>query len=81
MKTTFTALMICVVLTLNNYAQDVPHTVLEGHWDSVHSVSFSPDGSTIASGSTDETIRLWNTNTGTHLRTLIGHTDSVSGHV
>lgn len=33
---------------------------LEGHTDFVHSVEFSPDGQTLASGSEDGTIKLWN---------------------
>ena len=40
-------------------------------------MSFSPDGNTLASGSWDDTIRLWDVNTGRHIRTLSGHTDSV----
>ena len=48
-----------------------------GHTGLVESVSFSPDGRTLASGSTDETIRLWDVSSGRHLRTLTGHTDSV----
>jgi WD40 repeat protein len=32
---------------------------LEGHQNSVTSVSFSPDGKTLASGSHDNTIKLW----------------------
>ncbi|WP_414586543.1 eIF2A-related protein [Scytonema sp. PCC 10023] len=33
---------------------------LQKHEDAVHSVSFSPDGKTLASGSADNTIKLWN---------------------
>jgi len=33
-------------------------------------VAFSPDGKTIATGSTDETVKLWNAATGQQLMTL-----------
>ena len=55
----------------------IGHRESKGHTDSVNSVSFSPDGSTIASGSDDDTVRLWDVNTGTHIKTLTGHTDLV----
>ncbi|KAK6810873.1 hypothetical protein RU639_013594 [Aspergillus parasiticus] len=51
---------------------------LEGHSDSVISVAFSPDGRTLASGSDDATIKLWDTMTGTERQTLEGHSDSVN---
>ena len=45
---------------------------------SVRSVSFSPDGATLASGSGDRTIRLWDVATGESIATLEGHTSLVS---
>ena len=40
----------------------------------IRSVSFSPDGNNVAIGSADGTIRLWEINTGKHIRSLKGHT-------
>ncbi|MFT7584058.1 MAG: WD40 repeat protein [Cellvibrionaceae bacterium] len=42
-----------------DYAQDHPSTPYLGHEKSVLSVSFSPGGQMLASGSHDQTIRLW----------------------
>ena len=52
-------------------------SLLTGHTDDVNSVSFSPDGQTLASGSSDETLRLWDVGTGRVIRTLTGHTSWV----
>ena len=51
--------------------------LLTGHTAGVRSVAFNPDGHTIASGSDDNTIRLWDVSAGRHLRTLTGHTGDV----
>ena len=51
---------------------------LEGHGSEVTSVAFSPDGKTLASGSNDDTIRLWDVVTGAEVRTFIGHTAQVN---
>ena len=56
------------------------HTIT--HAGFVDIVTFSPDGRTIASGSSslngDGTISLWDADTGEPLRTLTGHTDFVT---
>ena len=52
-------------------------TLLTGHTDIVSSTAYSPDGTTLASGSWDNTIHLWNAQTGERKKTLSGHTDRV----
>ena len=51
---------------------------LEGHSDCVSSVTFSPDGKLLASGSLDSTVKLWNAEDGSLVRTLEGHTARVA---
>ncbi|MCC3529531.1 MAG: AAA family ATPase, partial [Microcoleus sp. PH2017_22_RUC_O_B] len=50
---------------------------LETHSSLVKSVSFSPDGKTLASGSDDETIKLWDITTGKEIRAIQGHKEWV----
>ncbi|WP_418006425.1 WD40 repeat domain-containing protein [Nostoc piscinale] len=50
---------------------------LEGHTDIVWGIAFSSDGKLLASGSRDQTVKLWRPD-GTLLQTLKGHTESVT---
>ena len=50
---------------------------LEGHTDIVRSVAFSNDGKRIASGSDDNTVKVWDAITGRMSLVFHGHTDQV----
>lgn len=50
---------------------------LSGHFNSVSTVAISPDGTCFASGSFDDTIKLWNLETGELLHTLTEHLQPV----
>jgi RNA polymerase sigma factor (sigma-70 family) len=43
------------------------------HKSEIYGLAFSPDGKILASGSRDQTIRLWDVEKGTSTRTLEGH--------
>ena len=51
---------------------------LTEHTGDIRCVVYSPTGVVLASGSTDNTIRLWRTSTGEHLNTLDKHTGDVN---
>ncbi|MBH8555340.1 serine/threonine protein kinase [Nostocaceae cyanobacterium CENA357] len=46
---------------------------LKGHSSDVNSVTFSPDGKILVTGSDDKTIKLWNLATAQEIHTLRGH--------
>ena len=77
-KITLTVLILLNFITLNIFAENFSYTRFDGHSHGIRSVAFShPDGKMIASGSSDNTIRLWNAKTGALLKILTGHSRSV----
>jgi WD40 repeat protein/serine/threonine protein kinase len=54
-----------------------PYLTLTGHSNGILSMAFASDGRTMASGSFDNSIRIWDVVTGHTLKTLNGHTGGV----
>lgn len=52
--------------------------ILKGHEDYIGCLLYSPNSKIIASGSNDQTIRLWDVKTGKHIRTLTGHQSNIN---
>ena len=51
--------------------------MLNGHSSDVTSVCYSPDGKTLASGSNDKTVRIWDVMSGECVHVLNGHSSYV----
>ena len=74
---TFTLLLVSTFLLPTRVATAQLKTTLEGHTNIVPSVAFSPNGKMLASASWDQTVRIWNVNTGRLLHILRGHTNDI----
>ena len=55
------------------YASPTSTRTLAGHGGPVLGVTFSPSGRWIASASADQTVRIWDANTGAQVKQLSGH--------
>lgn len=58
-------------------ADKVEIFTLQGHGSSINSVAFSPNGKFVASGSKDNTVKLWDVESGKPIWTFQGHKDEV----
>jgi WD40 repeat protein len=66
------------LITERERMQDGRPKLLEGHKHTVTSVAFSPDGKTIVSGSSDQTVRVWDAATGVEQHKITGHKSPVT---
>ncbi len=51
--------------------------VLRGHSGEVYALAVTPDGRQVVSGSQDKTLKVWDLEIGSELRTLSGHSGAV----
>lgn len=65
------------LIQVRNAATGQVEQRLEGHSDTIYTMALSPDGSMLASGSADRTIRLWDMRTGKTRRSLSGHEKTI----
>ena len=63
-----------IILTFGSWKQDFR----ESHSDAVVCVDCNPQGSLIASGSSDMTVRLWEVRSGKCVQTIQAHSDRIS---
>jgi WD40 repeat protein len=69
-------LLLCLTDTVyGNSSGDESIKTLVGHNSYVYSVTFSPDGKLLASGSGDRTVKLWDIKSGACIKTLVGHNE------
>jgi hypothetical protein len=66
-----------VKLEKDVFFPDKPSLTLKGHSSTVHQIRFSPNGKFVASASSDNTVRLWDTKSGKLVSTFYGHKDPV----
>lgn len=70
--------LFLVLGSVPTYVQAQPSPIHSIHLGAVTSVAFNSDGSLVASGSQDSSVKLWDVVTGRELRTLKGHKAGIS---
>ena len=66
-----------LVVALAIQAHAVEPKILTGHTDPAYAAVYSADGTKLVTASFDKTLRLWDLNSATTLRTMSGHTGLV----
>lgn len=78
----FITLLFSIFLLMPANSQADPELIInKSHNDTIRCVKYSPDGKYFATGSKDQTIKLWDIKTGNLIRTFIGHKGGVNSIV
>ena len=72
-----TALLLALLAVMTSQLGAVEPKLLIGHTDPAYAAVYTPDGTKLVTASFDKTLRIWDLNSGTTLRTLTGHTGLV----
>lgn len=73
----FTGFIVFITMPIHSQKDESLVRILSKHKEPILSAAFSPDDNTIATGSADKMIYLWNAGTGEVIKTLEGHTGKV----
>ena len=76
MRVLLAVLLAVWMVGSSNESEAAEPLTLKGHSSLVFSVSFSPDGKRIVSGSNDRTLKVWDAQTGQETLTIKGRRHS-----
>lgn len=77
-RVAFLAVIVTFCMSCEEHgAEPAPVVKLTGHTLPIEALAYSPDGRLAVSGSRDETVRLWDLQSGKELRRFAGHTEQV----